>query len=197
MKHTVQDHRIRVTKMLIRKALTTLLQQQPIHSISVKLLCETAGINRGTFYTHYTDIYDLLEKVEGEMMDDFKRALEPLLGSDDSKSTPLNITVGIFQCLKDNADICAVTLGDYGDKEFALRLINLGREKCIEAYAKYFAHASPKQIEYFYAFASSGCIGLLQKWLAEGMTSSAQEVACMAENMILHGMSFLEEKVVC
>ena len=27
----------------------------------------------------------------------------------------------IFQCLKENADICTVTLGDFGDKEFALR----------------------------------------------------------------------------
>ena len=62
MKKLTNDHRTRVTKMLIRKAFTSLLSQKPIQSISVKELCELAGINRGTFYSHYTDIYDLLRK---------------------------------------------------------------------------------------------------------------------------------------
>lgn len=54
-----RDHRARVTQILIQKALTKLLREKPIHRISVKELCEEAGINRGTFYAHYTDIYDL------------------------------------------------------------------------------------------------------------------------------------------
>ena len=35
---------------------------------------------------------------------------------DSGENCPLKITTGIFQCLKENADICAVTLGAYGDK---------------------------------------------------------------------------------
>ena len=64
------DHRTRVTKILIRKAFTDLLKKKPIQSISIKELCEAAQINRGTFYTHYADIYDLLEKMEEEMMEE-------------------------------------------------------------------------------------------------------------------------------
>lgn len=191
MKVKGDDHRTRVTKMLIRHAFTELLRQKPIQSISIKELCETAGINRGTFYAHYTDIYDLLHRMEEEMLADFQRALEPLLATDSDGLTPVKITTGIFQCLKDNADVCAVTLGDYGDKAFALRLMNLGREKCVETYLKFFADATPKQIEYFYAFVSAGCIGLLQKWLSEGMASSAEEVAAMAENIMMYGMGAL------
>ena len=44
--------------------------------------------------------------------------------------------------------------------------------------------ASPKEIEYFYAFASAGCIGLLEEWLREGMVTGAEEIAAMAEDMI-------------
>ena len=75
MKKLTNDHRTRVTKMLIRKAFTSLLSQKPIQSISVKELCELAGINRGTFYSHYTDIYDLLRTIEAEMLADFERAM--------------------------------------------------------------------------------------------------------------------------
>ncbi len=194
MKPTVTDHRTRVTKMLIRRAFMDLLRQKPIQSISIKELCTAAGINRGTFYAHYRDIHDLLEKMEAEMLADFLKALEPLLATNNKDITPVKITAGIFQCLKDNADICTVTLGDYGDKAFALRLINLGREKCVEAYSRYFASATPKQIEYFYAFVSAGCIGLLQKWLSEGMVGSADDVAAMAENIMMYGMGFLESR---
>lgn len=188
------DHRTRVTRMLIRRAFTDLLRQKPIQSISVKELCAAAGINRGTFYSHYTDLYDLLRQMEEEMLADFQKALAPLLAAPQGALTPVKITAGIFQCLKDNADVCTVTLGDYGDKAFALRLINLGREKCVESYSRYFAGATPRQIEFFYAFVSAGCIGLLQKWLAEGMAASAEEVAAMAEDIMMRGVGFLEAR---
>lgn len=188
------DHRTRVTKLLIRRAFTDLLRQKPIQSISIKELCALAGINRGTFYAHYADIYDLLEQLEAEMTSDLQEALRPLLDSDAGELTPLKITTGIFQCLKENSDICTVTLGPYGDKEFAARLINTGREQCMESYTKYFQGATPKQIEFYYAFVSAGCIGLLEKWLADGMRCSAQEVAEAAENIMMHGIQFLQPR---
>ena len=192
MKPKTADHRTRVTKMLIRRAFTDLLRTKPIQSISIKELCAAAGINRGTFYAHYTDIYDLLHQMEEEMLEDFLKALEPLLTADGGSPTPVKITAGIFQCLKDNADLCTVTLGDYGDKSFALRLINIGREWCVEAYSKYFAAATPKEIDYFYAFVSAGCIGLLQKWLSDGMTTGAEEITTLAENIMMVGIGCLE-----
>lgn len=104
-------------------------------------------------------------------MADFIKALEPLLETNKEDLTPVKITTGIFRCLKENADICTVTLGDYGDKDFALRLINLGREKCVETYSRYFGSATPKQIEFFMhlsAPAVSACSrnGLQRVWSA-------------------------------
>ena len=186
------DHRTRVTRILIKKAFTDLLKHKPIQSISIKELCENAGINRGTFYLHYQDIYDLLAKMEEDMTADFKEALKPLLN--EQKLTPLAITTGIFQCIKENSDLCTVTLGMYGDREFAARLISIGREKCMESYLRYFEKATPKQIEYYYAFVSAGCIGLLEKWLDEGMTTDAEEVAEMAEDIMMKGIGFLADK---
>ena len=189
-----RDHRTRVTKMLIRRAFTDLLRQKPIQSISIKELCEAAGINRGTFYAHYTDIYDLRRQIEDEMLEDFLEALKPMLSDMQAELTPLKISTGIFQCLKENADVCAMTVGPYGDKEFAARLISLGRERYVELYQRHFAKATPKQLEYYYAFVCSGCIGVLEKWLAEGMRSSAEEIAAIAEGIMTRGVGFLENE---
>ena len=190
MKHT--DHRTRVTRLLIRQAFTDLLRVKPIQSISIKELCAAAGINRGTFYTHYRDIYDLLEQLEAELEENFQKALQPLLDAQDGDLTPMKVTTSVFRCLKENADICTVTLGPYGDKAFAARLLHLGREKCMETYQRFFAKATAKQIEFYYAFVSTGCIGLLEKWLEEGMASSAEEIAGMAENIMMYGIGFLQ-----
>ncbi len=54
-------------------------------------------------------------------------------------------------------------------------------------------NADRKQIEYYYAFVSSGCIGLLEKWLADGMSSTAEEIAKMAEDIMMYGIQFLQK----
>ena len=100
----------------------------------------------------------------------------------------------MFQCLKDNSDLCTVTLSDYGDKAFALKLLQRGRECCMENYLQYFKGASPRQVEYYYAFVSAGCIGLLRRWLDDGMLLPAGELAQLAENIMMRGLAFLQEE---
>ncbi len=185
------DQRTRLTKLLIRKSMTSLLSQKPIQSISVKELCETAGINRGTFYAHYTDLYDLLAQMEEEMMEHFQQALRPLLEEQGEVLTPVKITEGIFRCIKDNADLCIVTLGPYGDKQFAARLLDLGRQWCLKSYTKYFEGVSQTKLEYYYAFVSAGCIGILEQWLHDGMSTSTEEIAQIAQGIMLSGIQFL------
>lgn len=191
MKNSTTDHRTRVTKLLIRRAFTRLLETKPLASISVTELCQQAGIHRGTFYGHYTDLYDLLHQMEAEMLEDFSRSLDPLLPPGKTDSDPVEISTAVFQCLKDNADICTVTLGPYGDKEFAKKLILMGRDRCVGAYQQYFQNATPQQIDYYYTFVSGGCISLLQKWLGDGMLLPAGEVARMAEDIMRYGIGFL------
>jgi len=185
------DHRTRVTRMLIRRAFTGLLRAKPVQSISIKELCEAAGVNRGTFYAHYESVHDLLRQMEDDFLREIDEALERLLPPDGKGLTSLKLSTELFQILKDNADLCTVTLGDFGDKAFAVKILNLGQEKCVQAYTKYFDYATPRQIEYFYAFVSEGCIGLLRKWFREGMTASAEEIASTAENLMLYGAGFL------
>lgn len=194
MKKLTNDHRTRVTRMLIRRAFMSLLAQKPIQSISVKELCERAGINRSTFYAHYTDLHDLLQQIEDEMFAEFEKALDTLYHLDTTAPEPVAVTTEVFQCLKDNSDLCTVTLSDYGDKAFALKLLQRGRECCMENYLQYFKGASPRQVEYYYAFVSAGCIGLLRRWLDDGMLLPAGELAQLAENIMMRGLAFLQEE---
>ncbi|WP_313180851.1 TetR/AcrR family transcriptional regulator [Lacrimispora sp.] len=55
------DLRVMKTKRAISNALLELLQKKSIDKITVTELTQKAEINKGTFYLHYTDIYDLYQ----------------------------------------------------------------------------------------------------------------------------------------
>ena len=193
MKNDVRDHRAKVTKMLIREAFLKLLSQKAIENITVTELCELAMISRGTFYAHYADIFNLREAIETEMEAEFIKALDATM--EDSDDDSLNYrTSQIFQCIKDNADLCIVTLGEFGDKDFAKRLLSHGQRKALEEYKRYAKHLKKQDVDYFYAFISSGCIGLMQKWFEEGMNTPPKEIANIAEFLIKQAAMFFEQK---
>ena len=53
---------------IIRTVYAMMTQQhRPIGKITVREICEEAGVHRSTFYAHYQDVYDLVEKVEQNM----------------------------------------------------------------------------------------------------------------------------------
>ncbi len=46
-----------------------------IEKISIRELCELAGYNRTTFYAHFKDIYDLLDKAVNRMLEPSRNAI--------------------------------------------------------------------------------------------------------------------------
>lgn len=75
------NKRFKDTELLIQQSLIELLEGRELRQISVKELCEKAGINRSTFYAHYLDIFDLMEKIDVNMsqnlLEQFAGMVEP------------------------------------------------------------------------------------------------------------------------
>ena len=60
------------TRKLIRKTFAEMLsEKKEISKISVSELAERADINRGTFYSHYDDIYAVAEDYENDLIERF------------------------------------------------------------------------------------------------------------------------------
>lgn len=58
------------------QALISLLKKKSFEYITVKELCEEAGVNRSTFYLHYETIGDLLEETTNYLTDSFAAYFE-------------------------------------------------------------------------------------------------------------------------
>ena len=63
-----KDRRIEKTEYVLVNSLAALMHSKNIKDISVKELCEYANVNRGTFYLHYNDIYDMLDTIENTLI---------------------------------------------------------------------------------------------------------------------------------
>ncbi len=67
------DLRVRRTRKLLSDALVSLLEERPFEAISVRAICERAMVHRATFYTHFTDKYDLLTYLVKTLGEDLVR----------------------------------------------------------------------------------------------------------------------------
>ena len=59
------------TALRFDKALLSLLEKKPFEYISIRELCEEAGVNRSTFYLHYENTGDLLKETTIYVLDSF------------------------------------------------------------------------------------------------------------------------------
>ena len=61
------DKRIAKTKSKLKFALAKLLETHRIEEISVVNLTNYAGVNRKTFYLHYSDVFSILKEIENNV----------------------------------------------------------------------------------------------------------------------------------
>nr|WP_054661170.1 TetR/AcrR family transcriptional regulator [Secundilactobacillus kimchicus] len=64
------------TEIRIKKAFIDSINDHGLNRLTVTTLIKRAQINRSTFYSHYLDKYDLTEKLEKKLLDDFAALME-------------------------------------------------------------------------------------------------------------------------
>ena len=71
----------RRTEKQIETSLLQLMKEQTFETISIRQLIDLAEVNRSTFYRHYLDKYDLLEKIEDRLLGDLQVYYQEALDS--------------------------------------------------------------------------------------------------------------------
>ena len=170
------DRRVRKTRRQLRECLITLLKEKKVQDITVRELTDMADLNRGTFYLHYKDVFDLLEKTEAELQEDFNQ-LVCKHDAVDLKQRPSVIFNEIYSLVYDNADLIEILLGENGDLNFVNRLKQLIREKCLKDWMEVFRSGNAAAFDAFFSFIVSGCIGLVQYWLQTGLKETPEQMA--------------------
>ena len=137
MEQKSTDRRIRKTKNALKDGLIELMLEKSINDITVRELTEKVDLNRGTFYLHYKDIFNLLEKIEEELFEEFNKIMDAH-SPDKLDGRPLPLLEDIFMFLKDNASMTTVLLGRNGDIAFVNKIKDIIRKNCFTSWSAFF-----------------------------------------------------------
>lgn len=172
----VTDRRIRKTRAALKQSLTELLKSKNIKDISVKELTDLADVNRGTFYLHYKDVFDLLEQSENDLLEEFKTTLDSY-NTDLVQGNPVIMMEGVYKLCRSNANLVSILIGENGDIKFLNKLNTVIREKCLNDWSFILKKQKLEHFDAYYSFLVGGCLSLLQYWFSNGMKQSPKELA--------------------
>ena len=129
MKDRKEDRRVIRTKQVILEALVTLIEEKGIDAVTVKDITRKANINRGTFYLHYQDKTDLLEKTVGDIMEECQALLlqsnSLVIKEYVNSNNPPLFMVSLFEYFDQNASLIRAFLSMKGDLSFQEQFKNI------------------------------------------------------------------------
>ncbi len=180
------DRRSMRTRLALRRALAEEIDAVgDLSQVTVTAVTDRAGVTRRTFYSHFKDIPNLVDRVEQDALQELmpylsalsKVNLEQLKDALDSYK-PCPGSAELLGAIRKRGFYLRPLLGKGGDPAFAERL----KRTAHEAIAKRALHdLNPRAVgpffDYYLTFAISAEVGVLVRWLVGGMRESDEQMA--------------------
>ena len=164
------DRRILHSKRFIREGLIDLLSTKTIDKISVLHLCNTADINRKTFYAHYSTPEDVLVEIENDIIKDIKNILE--------QYTIENYLPHFFEFIKNNQYQYKILIRNRSSR-LKENLTVMMEEYC-------YSHMMPEETfpdrnsaKIFLTYSTAGAVAITDTWLDSGCIQTPEEVSAL------------------
>ena len=171
------DRRSARTKKALKGAMLTLLKKKDVSKITVSELSAMSDIGRGTFYLHFADPYDLLDKLEDEILERIMGPAEVTATQWDHDSL-LAYLERIWQYIYENLE----TLQILTDRRHGARFMTKFKQQCI-------GMAQPDLHEFADAcgivYIISGTLGIFQMWMERGAPVPPDQLAETVRNLII------------
>lgn len=171
------------TKKIIKEAFTKLLKEKGFNNITVSDITNEAKINRGTFYLHYTDKFDLLEKLENDSIEDLKELLfnkDTHDASNPKELFPYGVILDALNYAKDNFDFVSAISSENGDPSFndkfkteMIKLLKLRMKNTYKIKPSDFNISN----DYIYEILASTPIVIILMWIKKGCIESPKKIA--------------------
>lgn len=177
------DIRFYRTNQLITSAMIRLLKEKNFDQITVKNICEYAGISRSGFYLHYLDKYDLVEKHQRELMNQVNTLLKNTSPTQLTKET---LMLHMLNYLKNDGQLIALLISDHGSSEIQAQVKSLLKKNAMENVLSHvnIEMASEIEKEYFVAFISNALFGVLQEWINNGQKETPEYLVHLINKII-------------
>lgn len=180
------DKRIEKTKALIKKTFLELAEKKPAEKISVSEICEKANINRGTFYYHYLDVPDLIDKLG---ISAAERVSEAILSRYSFDGETTGLLEDLFRCLREYPEDARLLFGlgsSIADKGLNYMYETM-RTVALPQWKKK-SHVPDEQLEIIYNHTMHSIFNLLRLWQSGSVNMSEEEFRVLYGNIIVNGI---------
>ena len=174
-----KDKRVVQTRLKIRQALLMLMQRKPVSQVTVKEICDLAGINRNTFYAHYGAPVDILAVIQEEYNDKMQRLREDAIQTGDVQA----LILGIMKTLLDNRDFCMVLYGENNDSGLQDRVLHDAYSQIMLSWIESGTKAQADHLRWLFVFLSGGIDSMIRTWVKDGMREPPEQIARQAAMM--------------
>ena len=150
--------------MLLKNAMLDLLaEKKAVEKISVRELCETAELNRSTFYAHYTEPKELLNEMEDELIASAQEHLNKIGKADDVNA--YTYILSFLQYIKKNDKEYRILLVDTANTDFKNKFMRISAGQIIESFD---IELRPDEEQFIFSYILNGSSSVIIQWLRSG-----------------------------
>lgn len=189
-----EDRRVMKTRRALREALLDLIEEKGLDRVTVKALCERADLNRGTFYLHYRDVYDLLEQYTDDVLAGFHDIVATIDARDmlryEAMGEPYPGFVRSLEYIRDHARFFRLMMGPKGDPVFVNKL-NDKLQQRMSGRLRELGIQPPAGVpwDYLAAFLARAHLGVIQHWVETGTVESPRNLALFITRIYTQGVT--------
>lgn len=175
------------TAVRFDKALLSLLEKKPFEYITVSEICETAEVNRSTFYLHYENTSDLLKETTTYVLDNFasyfsidaESVITQFTNCDlqDLKFINEKYLYPYLSFIKDNQQVFSAVLSQpttFDAKSIFKRLFDNIFIPILDRF-----HYPRDEQNYVMMFYLNGITAIITEWLKDGCQKSIEDISAI------------------
>lgn len=176
------DLRILKTQERLQNALLELLDTKELKAITVKEICDKAGISRNAFYQHYGYKEDLFDRMAARATEKMQKSLTPIIPDiDHLEGDSIRLYAKqIIGAVSEVRELIEVMLkGDEG--KFLRQLTDLIFGQFLTNAFPFFRVKDSPELRLYYEFLSAGMAAFIIRWILDGDLTDDQAAALLAE----------------
>ena len=179
------DLRILKTQERLQNALLELLETKELKEITVKEICDKAGISRNAFYQHYGYKEDLYDQMVARATEGIRDSLMPIIqdASVVTEDTIISYAEHIIEGISEVRELIYVMLkGD--DGIFLRQLTDLIFGQNLTNALSFFDMKDSAELRLYYEFQSAGMAAFIVKWILDEGISEEKAASLLAQILI-------------
>ena len=174
------DARYLSTQSLLEDTMLQLIRKEGFQKITVCQIVSEAGLNRGTFYLHAVDKYDLLGQIEDGIYEEMMSGISELR-EQPSESNPLTMRAIMLKSvnyISENKDTIMLLMSEDCDPLFFDKYVK-------KIKTQLFPDIADITVEEQYTISLMGSIvgGFFNEWIRRGMKESPEEYVNIIMNI--------------